>query len=85
MAQVSDTVYSIVGVTPGDRLPCYTSIGCYTIVYYTKRSTCLCGKCATKWEDETNPVVNAGTYDEGPTLSCEECGSEIESSYGEEN
>jgi len=30
-----------------------------------------------------NIDITAGTYDEGPTLYCDDCNQEIESSYGD--
>lgn len=80
---VSKEVYRITGIEPGGTLPQFTSIGCYTIGYWTKKSNPMCAACATIHSDDTNPVMYAGTYDEGPTIECEECGKEIESSYGD--
>lgn len=82
MYAVNQSVYGTVGVAEGSKLPQYSSIGSYTILYVTQRNDCLCAKCAGKHRDHTNPVVAAGTYDEGDTLECEECGTDIESSYG---
>lgn len=81
-AAVSDSVYQTVGVERGEPLPCFTSIGCYSIIYYTKSEEPMCGECVSKYDDECDPVTLAGTYDEGETLECCICGSKIESSYG---
>ena len=83
--KVLPVVYQVLGINVGEALPQYTSIGCYTIVYYTKQSEAVCGKCATVWDNEYNPITLCGIYEEGPTLECEECGCQIESSYGDPN
>lgn len=56
------------------RLPKFTSVGSYTILY-TRSGECYCGDCA-------RPTDHAATYDEGEMLECAECGADIESSYG---
>lgn len=61
------------------KLPKYTSLGSYTIIYLDKRCDVFCAGCATKNLAE---IVYAETYDEGAPLNCEECSTEIESSYG---
>lgn len=55
-------------------LPQYTSLGGYTILY-TRDNECFCAKCARTTD-------HAATYDEGDPIECDECGAEIESSYG---
>lgn len=80
---VVDRVYEIAGVKRGETLPCQSSIGGYTIVYYSKRADPFCGKCASKHTDDCDPISYAGSYDEGPDLECSECGNKIESSYGD--
>lgn len=83
MVSVNQSVYRTAGVEVGGTLPSISSIGCYTIAYYTRSSEPVCGECATVWDDQSDPVMYAGTYDEGPTLECCKCGCDIESSYGE--
>ncbi len=57
-------------------LPQYTSIGSYTILYVDSKSgECYCAECA-------KPEHDAGTFDEGEPIPCDECGTAIESSYG---
>lgn len=72
-------------------LPQYTGVGCYTILYIVRDCRELvemCATCASIWRDlaafrgEPNPIVDVGTYDEGPPIECGDCGREIESSYG---
>ena len=79
---VSDKVYAMMGVERGHSLPSYTSIGSYTIVYLTAHDETVCGKCATRYDDDSDPITFASTYDEGDSLYCAVCEGEIESSYG---
>lgn len=79
---IKPNVYKIVGVEPTSKLPSYTSIGCYPIVYITKRCEPMCAECATLHDDESNPVSDAGIHWEGESHTCEECQGEIESAYG---
>lgn len=83
--QVETSVYRTVGVEVGGKLPSYSSIGGYAIIYYTRREDPVCGECASKWENDCDKIAHAGSYDEGPTLNCTECGCDIESSYGPES
>lgn len=79
---VSDRVYQHVGVERGSPLPQYTSPGSYTILYLTRNGDDVCAKCATSYDNSDDPITQAGTYDEGPTLECVVCACDIESSYG---
>ena len=82
--EVANNVYRRAGKKRGDALPAFTSIGCYTLVYYCKGGDVLCAACASKNKREGYEcVIDVGTYDEGPTLQCDDCNSEIESSYGD--
>jgi len=65
------------------KLPRYTSYGCYPIVYLTRRDNCLCADCATANDDEDDPTVIGDVHWEGAPLTCDECGEEIESAYGD--
>lgn len=83
---------------PG-KFPQYSSFGCYTILYHTADGGELCAACVNGengsevgsddvvYDDGTSDpqwtVVAAGTYDEGPTIQCDHCGADIESSYGD--
>jgi hypothetical protein len=79
---IADKVYSIVGVKLGDPLPSHTSIGCYPIVYVSKRGEPRCSECATNNDNDWNPTNDAGIHWEGKSHSCEDCGCYIESAYG---
>src|SRR6185437_8383245 len=61
-------------------LPSFTPFGLYTLIYVEKDGSEVCGKCANDTE-KTLPIVDYGTYDEGPTIQCAECNDDIESSY----
>ena len=61
-------------------LPAFSDVGCYTLAYYTESGETLCAECAA---DPANDAAFCGTYDEGPTILCDGCGAEIESSYGD--
>lgn len=72
----------------GDKLPAFTFVGSYPIVYYTKSCDELCAECATAllhdaatWDGDL-PVEQDVCY-EGPTLQCSECLCELESAYGD--
>ncbi len=82
MNTILPRVYQVVGCQEGDTLPGFSSIGGYTIIYLTRKGQTLCSKCATKNVDEHDPVADAGTYDEGEDLTCDDCEETIESSYG---
>lgn len=80
------------GVRPSDRLPACSSFGGYSIVYWTRRGDCLCPSCATTALDRVDggdghedPPIIGDAYWEGPPMQCEECGTDIESSYGDPN
>jgi hypothetical protein len=61
-------------------LPTYSSLGSYPIVYYTAEFDALCATCAS--DDPSEPAVWADTHWEGPPERCCDCGTEIESAYG---
>lgn len=76
----------------GEPLPSFTSTGSYTVAYLTADGGILCGACARgengseAHEDSDDPqwkLVDGSTYDEGPTLQCDHCNGDIESSYGD--
>jgi hypothetical protein len=82
-------LYGTGNIKPILSLPSFSSIGSYTLVYYTEGWDCLCAECATteliNWMHghDSNPPYHYDTYDEGPPVHCEECGKEMESSYGD--
>ncbi len=57
--------------------------GGYTVIFTTDAGDVLCGSCARKAFIMEQIDVTAGCYDEGPAMQCDECGKEMESSYGE--
>jgi hypothetical protein len=66
----------------------YTSIGCYTLVAYTKGGDTFHPKCAHTLTEarkvkrkDTDRVVYVEIYDEGDDLECCECGGVIKPSY----
>lgn len=65
------------------ELPAYAWPGGYTVVYQTANGYLLCAKCATaSLDDSEDPPIDYATHDEGEPIPCEDCGVEIESSYG---
>ena len=74
------------------KYPAFTSVGCYTVVYLTKDGGTLCADCANgengsdaseTADDPSWRLVDADVYWEGPTLQCDHCNADIESSYGD--
>lgn len=45
----------------------------------------LCGKCASKAAKSVQVTLEQRTHWEGSPVSCDECGVEIESAYGDPN
>jgi hypothetical protein len=43
----------------------------------------VCAACVAATLTGDDPVMHVDTYDEGPPLSCDNCGTSIESSYGD--
>lgn len=82
MKAILPHIFSIAGVQLDEKLPQYSSIGGYTILYQTRKGNFLCAKCATAHDDEDDAVSHAGSYDEGEPVNCNTCEEEIESSYG---
>jgi hypothetical protein len=52
----------------------------YTLAYHTESGETLCANCAA---DPANDAAFCDTYYEGPTIYCDGCNAEIESSYGD--
>jgi hypothetical protein len=75
------------------RLPSFTSVGSYTIVYYCADGGELCPACANgdNGSDATEDpeadsqwrLIGCDVYWEGPVLQCAHCNADIESSYGD--
>lgn len=62
------------------KLPQYAWPGGYTIGYYSDSGNMFCAECAA---DPDNEVTAIDAYMEGPTVHCDGCNEEIESSYGD--
>ncbi len=62
------------------KLPAFSSVGCYTLIYLDSSDNVLCAPCATEDGLTEN---NAHPFWEGPDMSCDECGDVMESSYGD--
>jgi hypothetical protein len=81
------------------KFPAFSSVGCYTIRYLAEDGGDFCAACVNGengsevgsdevvYDDGTSDpqwtIVAAGTYDEGPTIQCDHCNADIESSYGD--
>jgi len=67
------------------RLPSFTSVGCYPILYLDKHDNVLCPQCANEQDPDGDdaPVV-ADVNWEDPDLFCDECSERIESAYAED-
>lgn len=64
-------------------LPAYAWPGGYTLMYHTRDGLTVCADCANREVDDGQAVVGQDVYWEGPTMSCDDCGVAIESSYGD--
>lgn len=75
--------------TYNGKLPTYTMMGSYPLVYLTEQGNVLCANCANeeleRWQqgESDDPPSDYGPYDEGPPLGCDECSTQIESAYGD--
>lgn len=56
--------------------------GGYPVVYVDD-GTVYCGDCASKEDKVTQERLQAHPHMEGSSLYCDECGTEIESAYGD--
>ena len=57
--------------------------GGYTVEFIDDDGNVYCADCAKRVFIMDRKDITAGTYDEGPTETCCDCGREIESSYGD--
>jgi hypothetical protein len=62
------------------KLPAFSSVGGYPLLYINKQDEVFCAECADKRE---NKVTNVDAYYEGAPYECDGCGAEIESAYGD--
>jgi hypothetical protein len=77
------------------RLPTYTMLGSYPLIYLTRKMDVLCSDCATtdyfEWLYSLNtcdgwqhdPPTEYGIHWEGSPEVCESCNKPIESAYGD--
>ena len=70
------------------ELPKYAWPGGYTLVYYCTNGDVICPDCAQKALSDPDEFpeykpTEYSTYDEGPTMQCDSCQCDIESSYGD--
>jgi hypothetical protein len=77
---------------PDGTLASWAWPGGYTIAYHLADGGCVCPACANgrkgseasvAHDDKQWRIVGAGVYWEGPTMHCDHCNAEIESSYGD--
>jgi hypothetical protein len=61
--------------------PAFAWPGGYPIRYYTRDGLCVCAACAAS--DTSDPATDADVYWEGPAEACDDCGTMIESAYGD--
>ena len=70
--------------------PAFTSLGCYTLAYYSDDSEVICANCMNS-EAEIHfagdrdgwRIDAADVYWEGPRQHCVHCNAAIDSSYGD--
>ena len=65
------------------KLPFYAWPGCYPLYYIDKENNVLCPECANNYDEYSEPLVDYDVYWEGPPMTCDNCGKEIESAYGD--
>lgn len=66
------------------KLPSFSSIGSYPIIYLTHNQSAICPDCANKPVSEyDDPAVSADVYWEGPDMECDDCGRPMPSAYGD--
>lgn len=73
--------------TTDGKLPTFTSVGAYPIIYVTHCADVLCADCATDQLDNGNdynfdPIEAVGVHWEGPDETCANCNGAIPSAYG---
>lgn len=65
------------------RLPGIAWPGGYPIIYITKDGSTVCSECANKDVDQSQEVVGYSIFHEGAPESCDDCGTLVESAYGD--
>ncbi len=59
--------------------------GMYQLIYFTKDGLTICPDCANRDVDQSQEVIDGDAFFEGPDIPCDDCGKQIESSYGDPN
>ena len=62
------------------KLPAFSSVGGYPLLYHGAKDLSYCAECA---DDPHYHVKTARAYYEGAPYTCDGCGVEIESAYGD--
>jgi hypothetical protein len=86
MPTVSD-IERMAGERIAGKLPSFTSMGCYPIIYITHSGEILCADCATDQLDNGNdynfdPIEAVDVHYEGADEICADCNTRIEPAYG---
>ena len=62
------------------KLPSFSSVGGYPLLYINAQDEGFCAECADKREHK---VTDVDVHMEGAPYECDDCGAEIESAYGD--
>lgn len=62
------------------KLPSFSSVGGYPLLYINARNEGFCAECADKREHK---ITDVDAHMEGQPFTCDDCGAEIESAYGD--
>ena len=65
-------------------LPYHAWPGLYPLFYMDKCGNVLCPTCANRNVDQAQEVIDVAINEENEYLYCNDCGSKIESAYGED-
>lgn len=65
------------------QFPAYVWPGGYPLYYLDKQGNCLCPECASREVDQSQDVVACDVHWEGEPLTCDDCGKETVSAYGD--
>lgn len=62
----------------------YTDIGCYPIFYFTRDGDVICPECADTLTEDGETLFDLDVNWEDETLYCDNCGTQVESAYGDD-
>jgi len=62
------------------KLPSFSSVGGYPLIYTNTQNEGFCAECADKREHK---IADVDARMEGQPFTCDDCGAEIESAYGD--